>query len=313
MTLPTSSYLIRARAYVEAYEQTDQADTKTLRALIHQMSQWSANDDLIRSIPSIQLRLNYCACHFHMITGDFNLANQLFLEVKDLPLNRDDYAYVAKLYNLMVQLSYALGKFSQALDLGPIGIQYARDCGALETQAQLLMNIGIAYSLVDDYTSQLDYFDQALALASTLKSKNLTRLLYNNIAYANYLIANYEVCESNIRAAEQLYAPDDISPQKLALMLTKVALHHHKGELQEARITLALVASNPYLTQDKTTWMDWHLEMARHYELQSQWDSAEKQLKTAHKEAIHYQLGDYQRKIEAEIQALTHQKKLSHS
>lgn len=293
MSPEQEAILTRANRYVEAYESTDISDFATLKRLIYQMTHWAASDPGASGEPGVHLRVAFCTCHYHYLKGEYAQAYRLFKATEQQHYGSEDARYLAKLYRLMSLMSYVKGAFANALEMGYKGLEQLKICDDPDEHIRLLMNLGIAYSLVADRTKQMAFFEEALDIAKAHQFEHHICAIYNNIAYTYYLNRDYDACARYIAEAEIRYAPDDMSTQRIALLLTKVSLLHHQRALQEAGILLARVEAHPKFTLDKAIWMDWHLEMARHHRLLGHHEHSAQLLKAALHRAETYQLNDY--------------------
>lgn len=285
--------ILRANAYIEAYESAE-ADLVAIQTIHAQIQQWVEKDEHLMANNSLFLRINYCNCLYACDQHDYNKAFDLVKQTASLKYTEEDYLYIAKFFRLFCRMTMDKGGYEQAIVIALKGMEYAKAARSSREQIRLLNFMGISHSYCGRIDLQLHYFNQMLALARETGDRVHERLAYNNLAYSYLVNGNYDVCREYLNQAEVLYMQAELDANRLAFMLTKVALLHHEKEYVEAELLLARIQYHPKLEEDKALYLDWYLEMANHYIFTGQKSLARRQLETGLQLAIQYDMDSYQ-------------------
>ena len=87
---------------------------------------------------------------------------------------------------------YALGMYSQAVEMSEKAVPYAKDVGDKRMEGAMLRNLGRAYNSIGKHHKELECHLQHLSLCEQLEEKQGEAAAHGNIGMVNYRLKNYK-------------------------------------------------------------------------------------------------------------------------
>jgi tetratricopeptide (TPR) repeat protein len=176
--------------------------------------------------------VNFCLGRAYKSSGQLNDAFDAFKQAERYSSGKEDLMYI---YNQLGTVTGAKGDSVAELSYYERSLGLARELGEKSMESTLLNNLAVVFSNQGQLDKSLDYYQQALSMASDEKAKAST---YGNIALVYGKKSNYTVAVENIRKAIDIDLRHGDYHGAAIQTLNLGSTYRQKGDFVEAEKTL---------------------------------------------------------------------------
>lgn len=246
----------KADAFVTAFKKLPRHDLNAYKDAVKWLLDWLEKNP---SGDAVTVRILYCCVYEKYIVADYEAIFKLSLKANALVLKGDDTYYLGLIHRLLAYTYYVIGLIDHAVEYANKALDVFLGLSDEPERIRAYMALGIVYSLVDAFQTQIKYFERGLSLAKKINDFGLIKLLLNNMAYTAVLMGDYDKAAAYIEEAFLYAQPDDMSLAFVGLNINKTRLALGTNRLDDALKFWQFTFELPSLKGDQSLVMDMHL------------------------------------------------------